>query len=591
MGFHVLRKVFKAHFLLLLAISAVVFIVACGEDETPTGTAGPGATGTATAQGTPTRTPTQPAKMELNRLVIAAAPTGYDTNLTWMQGRTSQIDKMPALEYLVGSDRNTGEYIQELAEKWEASADGKSWTISLRQGIPFHDPQWGNFGAKDVQHAVFLLTQPESIQSSTGTWRGWLGITAQDTIEAAATKVQQKVQVVNDQQVTVNLGVVAPEFFDTISITQDLVMESKARWDSGGKDLYSQGVVGTGPFQFVERVVNQHVLYERVEDHWRKTPEYKELQFRWIAEELTRMAALISGEAQIAGIPRSLQRDVQNEGMSIVTSKLPSVQLWVNIGGQYYMTPELMDPNSPLVKKEVRQAMSMAINREEISTTFLQGRTDPLSVVGYHTQLDGVVWPGVYNQNWDSNFEANYAYNPTKAKELLTQAGYPNGFEFTQYIYKNIQLPEAKDISEAISNYWKAVGLTPKIVEVEFAEVRDKYRKREMQGAVWLQTGGRILVIDYIRVYNKNVNGVAHVFEDAYIEERMDQMNTTVGNSDRSRLLKEIGDHKFEEFAEIPMYWLFTEVAVNPEIIGNYSFTGTVTGIYSHLEFIELAAK
>jgi ABC-type transport system substrate-binding protein len=235
--------------------------------------------------------------------------------------------------------------------------------------------------------------------------------------------------------------------------------------------------------------------------------------------------------------------------------------------------------------------MSMAINSQEISDTFLQGRTDPLSVVGYHTQLDGVVWPGVYNSDWDRDFEEQYGYNPTRAQELLAQAGYPNGFEFTQYIYKNIQLPEAKDISEAISNYWKAVGLTPKIVEVEFAEVRDKYRKREMQGAAWLQTGGRILVIDYIRVYNKSVNGVAHVFEDAYIEERMDQLGVTVDKEERARLLREIGDHKFAEFAEIPMFWLFTEVAVNPTVVENYAFTGTVTGIYSHLEFIELAPR
>ncbi|MBM3925876.1 MAG: ABC transporter substrate-binding protein [SAR202 cluster bacterium] len=589
MAYRAASKVFKAHLLLVMIVAAVAFILACGEDETPTGTSAPGVT--ATAQATATRTPTQAAKVELNRLVIAAAPTGYDTNLTWMQGRTSQIDKMPALEFLVGSNRNTGEYIPELAEKWETSPDGKSWTINLRQGIKFHEPAWGTFGAKDVRNAVFLLTQPESIQSSAGTWRGWMGIGAQETIESAGSKVSQKIEIVNDNQVAIHLGVVAPEFFDTISITQDLVMESKARWDSGGKDLYSKAVVGTEPFQFVERVVNQHVLYKRVDNHWRKTPEYKELQFRWMPEDLTRMAAILSGEAQIAGVPRSLQKDVQDKGMSVVRSKLPSVQLWINLGGQYYTSPELFDANAPFVKKEVRQAMSMAINRKEISDNLLQGRTDPLRVVGYHTQLDGVVWPGVYNSEWDGKFEGSYGYNPTKAKELLTQAGYPNGFEFTQYIYRNVQLPELKDISESISNQWKAIGLKPTIKEVEFAEVRDKYRKREMKGAAWAQSGGRILVIDYLKIYNKTANSVAHVYEDAYIDERLTRLDSVIDKSERSKLLKEIGEHKFAQFAEIPMYWLFTEVAVNPKVIGNYSFTGTVTGIYSHLEFIELAAK
>ena len=74
------------------------------------------------------------------------------------------LDKRPALEHLVGIDRNTGAYIPELAEKWEMSADGKNWTITLRKGVQFHE-NWGEFTARDVRHAVFLITQPESVQT------------------------------------------------------------------------------------------------------------------------------------------------------------------------------------------------------------------------------------------------------------------------------------------------------------------------------------------------------------------------------------------------------------------------------------------
>ena len=73
---------------------------------------------------------------------IAVAPLGWDTNFTWLQSRSGMLDKRPALEYLVGIDRNTGAYIPELAEKWEMSPDGKNWTITLRKGIQFHD-NWG----------------------------------------------------------------------------------------------------------------------------------------------------------------------------------------------------------------------------------------------------------------------------------------------------------------------------------------------------------------------------------------------------------------------------------------------------------------
>ena len=84
-----------------------------------------------------TATPAQAAKLE--RLKIAVAPIGYDTNFTWLNARSGNLDKRPALEFLVGIDRYTGAYIPELAEKWEMAPDGKTWTITLRKGVTFHE--------------------------------------------------------------------------------------------------------------------------------------------------------------------------------------------------------------------------------------------------------------------------------------------------------------------------------------------------------------------------------------------------------------------------------------------------------------------
>src|SRR2546426_3386259 len=101
-----------------------------------------------------------PAKAKLERLIIAVAPLGWDTNFTWLQSRSGMLDKRPALEYLVGIDRHTGGYMPELAEQWTMAPDGKSWTLHLRQGVPFHE-QWGPFTAQDVRHSIFLMVQPE----------------------------------------------------------------------------------------------------------------------------------------------------------------------------------------------------------------------------------------------------------------------------------------------------------------------------------------------------------------------------------------------------------------------------------------------
>jgi ABC-type transport system substrate-binding protein len=181
-----------------------------------------------------TPVPPPPAKAKLERLRIAVAPLGWDTNLTWLQSRSGMLDKRPALEYLVGIDRHTGAYIPELAEQWEMSPDAKTWTIRLRRGVKFHE-NWGEFTAKDVRHAVSLIAQPESIQTDAGLWRSLMGIEKAETIEGVAKAVAERVEIVDDYTVVFHLTSAAPEFVESISANTDLVMESKARWDAGGK--------------------------------------------------------------------------------------------------------------------------------------------------------------------------------------------------------------------------------------------------------------------------------------------------------------------------------------------------------------------
>src|SRR2546425_4023972 len=103
------------------------------------------------------QTAAPPAKAKLERLRIAVAPLGYDTNFSWLQSLSGQLDKRPALEYLVGIDRHTGAYIPELAETWDMAPDGKHWSITLRKGVTLHEI-WSESTARDDRHAAFLIT-------------------------------------------------------------------------------------------------------------------------------------------------------------------------------------------------------------------------------------------------------------------------------------------------------------------------------------------------------------------------------------------------------------------------------------------------
>src|SRR5256714_4785466 len=508
---------------------------------------------------------TPPAKGKLERLIISVAPLGWDTNYSWLQSRSGMLDKRPALEYLVGIDRNTGAYIPELAEKWEMAPDGKSWTLTLRKGVKFHD-NWGEFTARDVRHSIFLISQPESVQTDGSLWRSLMGIGKTDAIEEAAKKVEQMVEIVNDHQVIIHTNMVAPELVDSLSAKNDLVMESKARWDTGGKALYNQKVVGTGPFEFVERKVSAHVLYKRVENHWRKTPECKELEFRWVPEDVTRLATLLSGEVHISDVPRALQKDAVAKGMQVLTSQLPAIQHQWQFGGMYFATPDKLDPTVPFVKKAVRQAMNMAVNRQAIAANLLGGRVAAHRVHGYHPKLDSDIWPGIWNPDWDTRFEELYGYDPARAKALLQQAGYPNGFAFTTYLYTLPGLPEMVDIGQALALDWQAIGLKPQLVEIDFPRVREKFRTKTIHGAAF-PTRHSLRALDTIRLAHKAKDSTAYFYEHPFIEERLEALGKVVDPGERARLLREIGDHKFTEFAEIPLFWLIAEAAVNPKYI------------------------
>jgi len=240
------------------------------------------------------------------------------------------------------------------------------------------------------------------------------------------------------------------------------------------------------------------------------------------------------------------------------------------------------------VKKEVRQAMNMAVNRQGIAENLLRGKVQPHRVMGYHPQLSSAIWPGIWNPEWDKRFEERFGYDPVKARALLAQAGYPQGFEFTLYLYTLPGLPEIVDIGQAMALDFQAVGLKPQLTEIDFPRVRELYRTKAIHGAVW-GLRGRALAPDSIRIINKSQDGVIYAYEHPFIDDRLKELGRVLDPGERARLLREIGDHKFTEFAEMALFWLFAEVAVNPRVIAEYVFPGSIPGFYTHLEYIKLA--
>ena len=158
-----------------------------------------------------------------------------------------------------------------------------------------------------------------------------------------------------------------------------------------------------------------------MQDHWSGfTPEFDELELRFTLEPATKLAMLLSGEADIAVIPRELLGDAASGGMEVVTSVQLSKQVVVMNNGLYHGEGE--NPELPWADVRIREAMNRALNREEINDALYNGEAELLVRYGMHEPHEGFV-PELVER-----FETEYGYDPERAMQLLEEAGYPDAF-------------------------------------------------------------------------------------------------------------------------------------------------------------------
>ena len=220
---------------------------------------------------------------------------------------------------------------------------------------------------------------------------------------------------------------------------------SEDYYEEVGEDAYIDDPIGTGPFTYVDFAINQGLKLERVEDHHRKTPAFHELQFFYVPEEATRTAMLYTNEAEIVSIARNLHEQAISRGYQVQNSTVPAFYTFMFIGGMFSATrpdgygncppgndvkPDEnrmcppgryeVDEDSPLRVKDVREAMNLAINREELNKDLLWRPGHP------HHPL-GPSHPGgpTPTPDWTP-----YPYDPERARELITGAGYPQRLRY-----------------------------------------------------------------------------------------------------------------------------------------------------------------
>jgi len=480
--------------------------------------------GQAFAQGTTTR------------LKVALTPPSTQTTLGFQTENSGTGPLQPMFEMLVARDRLTGELGPMLADSWTMAEDGLSWTFKLRQGVTFHDGS--PFVAADV---VFSWEQNTSEESRVSTANVFRKITA--------------VEVVSDSEVILRLE--SPEIELPYFLTQAFLIYSKAYWDKVGLEGYRQQPVGTGPFKFKEFREGEFILYERVEDHWRQTPEFAELQLFYMPEDTTRLAALLTGEVHIAEIPRSVQNQAMARGKEIARSTGTPALVAARFGGNN-VKESGEAPSGPLTDPKVREAMNIAVNREEINEQFFAGRGE-VAIVDSYRAADAA-----FDPSWQP-----YVFDPERAKALLAEAGYADGFDFDMTVVNPPGFPEIPSVVEAMAIYFTNIGLRPHLVQTEVADQNKLQRARDLNNTLFSNRQSVKPLFQAMEYFW--TKGIYGFFEDAYLDEQVNRMQASLDVAERDQIIKEIGAHLHEVHSSIPLLYIYAEVATDPSVVAEYT--------------------
>ena len=501
------------------------------------------------------------------RLRVAVVPPYIQGTLGWIMGGTPQGLLQPIQEHLVQVDYVTGELVPMLATEWEMTADGRNWTFKLRQNIPCH--QGGDFTARDVVLGWELVTGEDSAAGRREVWRNLVG-------------VKENIEIVNDHEFVYHLQ--RPELtipFLLADVQTDLTVYCKGYWDEVGQDGFEKNPVGTGPYEFREFKQGTNFRFERVTyDHWRVAPDFKELEFLMVPEDATRLAMILTEEADISEVNREGQVDVLAAGMKIARSSLPAYSAWIGIGGQYLQ--DKRDPDDPNTNVLVRKAMNLAIDREGINKAIFGGKGELMANMPYHISDES------FNPEWKV-----YPYDPEEAKRILVEAGYPEGVGVKFMIGPLAGVPELPDMGLAAAQMLEAVGFTVELQVGEFAPIRSAFRARALQNTLWTHRTGFWPGWRNIPVYytSPKAEGIVFMYENPVTDELYNRFINSIDVVERRQLMTEIGDIIYNDYGTIPLVYLYGEYAINPEVVVDYKVNNSYFGALKGHEYTKAVRK
>lgn len=325
-----------------------------------------------------------------------------------------------------------GKLIPDLAERWEP-VNATTWRFYLRKGVTFQDGT--PFTADDVAYSVEAAARPAS------------------RFKYVAGKIKE-VRVVDAHTVDIETKEPWPILPDALYLTVSIISK---KYCQGKTDEYlAEHPMGTGHYILKEWVRESHIILEGFDGHWSGAPPIKKIVINPITNDATRLAGMITGSTDLC-----IDVPLQYVDLLKKAEKLKVVSL----GGArvILLSMRLDNPEFYTAKKKVRQALLMGINEDEINARLMNGMAVPAA------QLPAPAYRG-----YDKSI-TRPQYNPKRARQLLAEAGYPDGFSIDLHVPNDRYIMD-KDIGVAVAQQLSKIGVKVNLVArtktIHFKEIR-----------------------------------------------------------------------------------------------------------------------
>ena len=415
-----------------------------------------------------------------------------------------------------------GNVVPGLADSWEVAEDGMSITFHLHEGVKFQDGS--ALTAEDVAFSLNrAIDKPQS---------------------ELYTSFMESAEVIDESTVKVNLKYKELAALQYLTQTNSAIV-SKAYVESVGDENYAAQPCGTGPYKLVDWQKGAKITLEANEDYYKGAPAIKTIELRILKEATTAMVALESGDVDVVYNIGGLDKMTVESNENLTYQETSGTSIW-NLAFNVNVEPF----NNP----DVRRALAMAINREDIINGAMDGAGSPAEIILTDQTLPN---PG-------ADAVDTPEYDPEGAKALLAEAGYPDGFSTTIYVREDY----TKKIGSIIQSQWKEIGVDAKVQVMERAALMSDIKAGNLTcytvGNVSMTLDSTFLLgtLTTSNIPDSNMTFYSNPEYDAIVE----QQANTDDEAERLELVTQALNIEARDVPRINLFYMVSNIAHNKDL-------------------------